>query len=337
MIASLRRSPLWLLLALGCAPEAQPEPAPEPRPAAALAPLFPLEVGDRWRERLGPDASRTRGVTARTPTGLAVIFGQGDRRPAFYASTADEVALVTPDGRTLEPLLRAPVRAGEGFSYENGGSRCEVRYARTDASREVRGVALEGCVALERTCTHPAGAPFPVETRRVSEETYCPGVGRVAVRTTLSPPPSGAGTIAPVELASFRVASGPSLAPPGRFGCDDALLLPSDVQAALGPRWEWAGEEPLAEGCVHRFTGDEDALEVRFVRHADEAAARRARALGLGEGEPVTMERAEARRDAAGLRVGAVAGRVLVSVVGRGDVSAEGVGRLLPLLESLAR
>ncbi len=274
-----------LLVALGaCGPEptvpagAGREPSREPvEPVVAPDVLVPLSDGDRWRERGSEGGPRTRGVTAHTLDGLAVVFGQRDTRPSFYRAAEHEVALVDPRGRVLEPLLRAPVREGARFRYTLGegpiAAPCEAHVAATGLIVEVGGTRLAGCVRVTRQCVHPAGLAFETQTTRRSEETYCPRVGRVRVEQTLDPPMPPHDETSTVELLAYRVAGAPVQASPSRFGCDHLLLLPSDAAAACGPEWRFVGEESVSDGCVHRFAHGEGTLEVRVTRQANATEA----------------------------------------------------------------
>ena len=333
------------MLGLGCEP-AEPDERPSAPEEVEATPdaLFPLAIGDRWRERVGEGSTRTRGITAHTLEGHAVMFGQADRRPAFYRADAREAALVDPNGRVLEPLLRAPIRAGARFEYDLGegptAAACEASVVETGARVRVPGATLEGCVRVERRCVHPPGIVFEVETTRLVEETYCAGVGRVRTRQTIEPPLAGAEGVQTVELIGYRVAGAPVQAPPSTFGCDGVLLLPSDVQAACGPEWAFAGEETLADGCVHRFTRtDEGAgdgvLELRVSRRPDEAAAAAALDALLAAGVPSSPAgdvRVSARES--GVSLGGTEGAHIVLVQTTG-CPAERAARLVPFVRSL--
>ncbi|MEQ8454010.1 MAG: hypothetical protein RLO52_34895 [Sandaracinaceae bacterium] len=241
--------------------------------------------------------ARTRGVTARTAEGLAVLFGQGDTQPAFHRVDDAVVGLARPDGTLIEPYLRAPIRQGARWAYDGAqGARCEGTVRGDDA----RGTGLD-CVQVRRRCVHPEGTLFGPETTRVTDETYCAGVGRVHARTELTPPIEGA-TPGDVEVIAWRVAGAPARLPE-TFGCDGFLLLPSDVQAACGPEWRWESEEEDGAACVHRFSAGGRSLEV-------EAADREL------EGELVVRE-----------------GRLWAAV--RGGCGAERTRRLEGLLRSL--
>lgn len=358
-----------LVLGLGCEPAERDERPSAPAEVEATPDaLFPLAIGDRWRERIGESGARTRGITAHTLEGHAVMFGQADRRPAFYRADAQEAALVDPSGRVLEPLLRAPIRAGARFEYELGegptAASCTAAVVETGARTRVSRTPLEGCVRVERRCTHPPGLVFEVETTRRVEETYCPGVGRVRTRQTLEPPLAGAEGVQTVELIGYRIAGAPAEAPPATLGCDGVLLLPSDVQAACGPEWTFAGEETLADGCVHRFTAHtvaahtvaahtvagqtvaghtvagtdeaaEGVLELRVSRRPDEAAAAAAldALLAAGqEGAPAGDVRVSEREG--GVSLGATEGAHVVLVQTSGCPS-ERAARLVPFVRSL--
>lgn len=316
----------------------RPTEEPRPREAAPVpADLAPLSIGDRWRERAG-ELHRTRGVTAHTLEGLAVVFGQGDRRPSFYAADAREASLVDPSGRALEPLLRAPLREGARWSYALGegatAASCEVSVAGL-ASRRVGGTTLEGCVRLERRCVHPAGLVFERETTRVSEETWCPRVGRVYTRQTLDPPLPDAPPVSEVELLAYRVAGAPIAPPPEQFDCDQVLLLPSDVQAACGAEWTFVEERALEDGCVHRFARDDATLEVRVSRRPTAEAAERGRdELLEASGAPRMIGETRVAEREGALVAGAAEGRHLV-IVQASACEAERAARLVPFVRGL--
>lgn len=335
-----------LLAAVALVSGAACEPSePEPRPVAPAeievtpAALFPLSIGDRWRERIDDGPTRTRGVTAHTLEGAAVIFGQGDRRPAFYRADEREAALIDPSGRVLEPLLRAPIRAGARFEYAlgdgEGAAACEASVIETGAREPIAGTTVGGCVRVERRCVHPPGIVFEQETTRTVEETYCPRIGRVRTRQTIDPPLRGAAGVQAVELVAFRVAGAPRPPAPEAFGCDDVLLLPSDVQAACGPEWTFAGEDQLESGCVHRFTRrvageDEGVLELRVSRRPDARAAEAALDTLL-PGEPAEVR---TREHEGSTSLGATEGDRVVLVQTRG-CERERAARLVPFVRSL--
>ena len=222
----------------------------------------------------------------------------------------------------------------------------------TGARVRVPGATLEGCVRVERRCVHPPGIVFEVETTRLVEETYCAGVGRVRTRQTIEPPLAGAEGVQTVELIGYRVAGAPVQAPPSTFGCDGVLLLPSDVQAACGPEWAFAGEETLADGCVHRFAvhdravhdlagadetrADGGVLELRVSRRPDAAAATAALDALLaasGNGERV-LDGVRVSERESGVSLGGTEGAHIVLVQTTG-CPAERAARLVPFVRSL--
>lgn len=331
------------LLAVGCDPPRE-EPAPSPPAAITPAELAPLAIGDRWRERVADGIHRTRGVTAHTLEGLAVVFGQGDRRPSFYSADARRAALVDPSGRVLEPLLRAPLSVGASWSYSLGegasAAPCEAEVMRTSVTHDVGGAALEDCVRVVRRCAHPPGVVFERETSRVSDETWCPRVGRVRTEQTLDPPLSDAPSVQTVELLGYRVAGAPLAPPPARFDCDQLLLLPSDVQAACGPEWSFVEERSLEAGCVHRFAqggfAQGDAiLEVRATLRPSASSAERAlEDLLSAAGAPRRIgDTRVAERDGA-ITAAGTEGPHLV-LVQTAACEAERAARLVPFVRSL--
>jgi hypothetical protein len=337
-----------LLLLFGC--DASPTPPRESAPATRereraeeedtpFTPdvLFPLSIGDRWRERVSEHGPRTRGVTAHTLEGHAVVFGQGETRPAFYRADAQEAALVDPQGRVLEPLLRAPVRVGSSFRYTLGegpiAAPCEAEVVATRVRAEVGGASVEGCVRVLRQCVHPAGLVFESQTTRRAEELYCPRIGRVRSQQTLDPPLPTNDETAVVELLAYRVAGAPALAPPERFGCDGLLLLPSDAAAACGPEWRFVAEESVSSGCVHRFTSGEGTLAVRVTRRADAAAAATALDALAPSDAPRLGEARHVEREGLHVLAG-TAGPHVVEVETRG-CEPERAARLVPFVGTL--
>ena len=328
------RAIAWLIVAVACVGcdearvnevrreeevVAQTVPTDEDRAAEIDVPsLFPVRVGDRWRQHIG-DIVRTYGVTARTGNGLAVVFGHRDERPAYYRVSRDEVALVSPDGNVIEPLLRGPIERGAEWSYGMGDgalrARCRARVSATGAAEPRFG--RSDCVEVSRECEHPVGGPFRVPTARRTDEVYCPRIGRVRSRTQLIPAVDTMSDPATAEIVNYIVA-GAERPRREEFGCDEMLLLPSDVQAACGSAWHWEQERASERGCAHTFRDAADAtLEVRMSHQPDLETAR-ARAQERANGSSAL--RAE--------------GEYLLEVDAP-DCPEERVGALLALLRSL--
>jgi hypothetical protein len=237
---------------------------------------FPLGRGDRWRTLGGSDGNLPRvfGVTGKDARGVAVVFGGAGSTPERYTASETEIARADEQGRALVPLLRAPLEEGATWAYtlaERGVSiPCEARVVRVDAApRTLRDVVLEGCATVRRVCRYPAGTPFPLATTHTQDETYCPDVGLVEASQRFSPPPSPGllPTQTTERLVAWNVAGGPLPGPPPLLGCDDVLLLPSDVQAACGAGLAPAGERAgvVEDGaCVLRFAGGGGSVDVRI-------------------------------------------------------------------------
>lgn len=251
-----------------------------------LSRYFPLGRGDRWRTRGGSDGTvpRVYGVTGVDARGVAVVFGGAGTTPERYTASATEIARVDEQGRTLVPLLRAPLDEGAAWSYtlaERGVSiPCEARVVRVDAApRSLRGVPLAGCATVRRVCRYPVGTPFPLATTHTQDATYCPDVGLVEETQRFSPPPApGLLPSQTIErLVTWNVAGGPLPAPRPQLDCDDALLMPSDVQSACG-----AGLVPVGErtgeleggACVFRFAGSGRSVEIRVRRSTGQTPPR---------------------------------------------------------------
>ncbi|HJL04392.1 MAG TPA: hypothetical protein RMH85_25370 [Polyangiaceae bacterium LLY-WYZ-15_(1-7)] len=355
------RVPLALMLLAACGP-CGGAPAEEAAEAEEVDPAiyFPMNEGDRWGLERDDGERSVLAVTDRTEGGAAVFFGSGRTSAERFAATDEGVVWVGPGDEVLAPLLDRPMELGHAWSYTLGDTRCEARYATVDAEAEVAGLELEACVEVRRRCVHPAGKPFPEETTEIREELYCPYVGRVKETLRFRPAMEGVPAERSWTVGYYRVADAPAPPLPERFDCDAVLLLPSDVQAACGPRLRPAGAARVEGACRFRFTAPGGILEVRAERHADEATRAELDAAveawegegaedpedeGDAEAEPAESEDgggdgdgdAEAGADAA-LVAGAIEGRHLLLV--RADAAAcrpEDARRLLPLLQSLVR
>lgn len=339
------------LVACDCAgdpPEAPPSPDPPPPTAISVPRLFPLSVGDRWRvdTSLG-DNHFSYGVTGVDDDGVVAVFGTRHLAAERYRASDDAVELVSPEGDVLEVVLRAPLTEGSTWEYQvlEGEVRveCEARVLRTGVARTVAGNRLEGCVELSRACHLPAGKPFPVETRQLTDDVLCPGVGRVFKRVTLTPPPHVMGM--PAErtetLVFYRVAGAPRAAIPEPWGCDGFLLLPSDVQAACGAVRAVAPPGGVAEGdrCTHRFVGDGGEITIVAERREQPELEETVDAWLRGDdpaAEIATHESGVRVRRGDAPRFALTRGPVTVRVAGdAATCSAAHAYRLVPLLGSL--
>ncbi len=258
------------------APRPSAQTAAVRRSGVAVPRYFPLAVGDRWRTRGGSDGSvpRTFGVTGVDARGVAVIFGAAGETPERYVADAQSVTRVDEQGGPLFPVLRAPLEEGANWSYtlsERGVSiPCTATVSRVDpAPRIVVGASFAACITVHRTCSYPAGAPFPLATRHERDETYCPDVGVVEESQRFVPPPSPGLLPATLRerLVTWSVRGAPQPVRTEALTCDDVLLLPSDVQAACGttlaPRGERTGTDDDG-ACVFRFADDAHEVVVRL-------------------------------------------------------------------------
>jgi len=237
-------------------------PIQEPEDVTPIADYFPAALGDRWAYS---DGTRL-GVTAREDD-VAIFFGTGLTAAQRYRVGEGRVDLVSPTGEALAPYLE-PVRLGHQWRYRIGDAVCEARWDEVDTELEAAGLTIRPCARLLRRCTHPAGKPFSEETVEEHREVWCAGVGRAAERQSLDPAPVlGGETIGDraVHLVDLRVAGGPL--PPEGEGVG-VLLLPTDVQAACGPRFvpETLGEVE-GETFEARFGGP-GGLTIRTSRSA---------------------------------------------------------------------
>lgn len=291
---------LLCAVAAGCPEATSTEPAADPGPdttAPLPSALFPLAAGDRWRTRSDPaGVEQVFGVTAVSTDGTSVIFGTGHTAAERYRADDEGVYLVSPEGTVLLPLLRAPIRTGAAWSYqlEDRGVSvpCRAQVHEVGTEHRVAGVSVEGCVELTRICRYGAGSPFLSATTHHSEETYCPGIGRVQQRDRFDPPPPMKAL--PAERTEtvvwYRVAGAPAKPDPERFDCSEFLLMPSDVQAACGaqvePREPVAGSDG-ALSCTYVYGVAQARLEVTAERRTHDVSDVELDLL-LADGEPPT-------------------------------------------------
>jgi len=257
-----------LLAACDCS-----EPAAPVVEAPPLTPadLFPMHAGDRWANESVGEGEPERSllvVTAVTPEGVGVFFGDDRTSAERYRVSAQGVELVAPDGTVLAPYLDAPVALAHEWSYELGDTRCVATYATVGETAEVAGTRLEGCVEVRRRCELPEGKPFPNATAQIHEELWCPNVGRVRETVRFRPAPTIEGF--PAEktwtLRYYRVQDAPALALPEPLDCAHFLIAATDVQAACGPALRFVGAADVDGSCRARFTGSGGVLEVRARR-----------------------------------------------------------------------
>jgi len=249
------------------------EPAAPVVEAPPLTPadLFPMHAGDRWANESEGDGDPERSllvVTAVTPEGVGVFFGDDRTSAERYRVSAQGVELVAPDGTVLAPYLDVPVALAHEWSYELGDTRCVATYATVGETAEVAGTRLEGCVEVRRRCELPAGKPFPNATAQIHEELWCPNVGRVreTVRFRAAPTIEGFPAEKTWALRYYRVQDAPALALPEPLDCAHFLIAATDVQAACGPALRFVGAADVDGSCRARFTGSGGVLEVRARR-----------------------------------------------------------------------
>ncbi|MCU0674937.1 MAG: hypothetical protein MUE69_19370 [Myxococcota bacterium] len=257
-----------LLAACDCSEPASPVVE---APPLTPADLFPMHAGDRWANESEGEGDPERSllvVTAVTPEGVGVFFGDDRTSAERYRVSVQGVELVAPDGTVLAPYLDAPVALAHEWSYELGDTRCVATYATVGETAEVASTRLEGCVEVRRRCELPAGKPFPNATAQIHEELWCPNVGRVRESVRFRPAPTIEGF--PAEktwaLRYYRVQDAPALALPEPLDCAHFLIAATDVQAACGPALRFVGAADVDGSCRARFTGSGGVLEVRARR-----------------------------------------------------------------------
>ncbi len=324
-------------------PEAEPQ---EPPPSASD--YFPMNPGDRWGMQVG-DEHHVWGIVSRTEDGTATLFGTDRIAAERFRLEDDGVKLVDPTGGAIGVLIPEPASAGAEWTYTLGAASCSAKIERTGMGIALTGQRVDRCMLIQRTCTHPAGQPFPRETEEQHEELYCAGIGRVRERVRFEPEPEGIEER--VYLSTFyRVQGAPAPTPREPFRCDDILLMPSDVHAACGTWAELptlhADDTPLREGELVHCSFGSDALRFGILQHNEAAEGQRLEThFASVAGEPGELANGVRQYHQAGegdapdhFVVGGGEGRfsiVLSSTDPR--CSSEGLSRLLPLMQSLVR
>ena len=260
---------IWIVVLLAACDCAEPAAPVVEAPPLTPADLFPMHAGDRWAMESGDERSLLV-VTALTPEGVGVFFGDDRTSAERYRVSAQGVELVSPDGVALAPYLDVPVALAHEWSYELGDTRCVATYATVGETAEIAGTTLEGCVEVRRRCELPAGKPFPAATAQLHEELWCPSVGRVRETVRFRPAPTIEGIPAEKTWTAtyYRIQDAPALALPEPLDCARFLLAATDVQAACGPALRFVGAADVDGSCRARFTGSGGVLEVRARRFA---------------------------------------------------------------------
>jgi len=333
----MRSFALSMILFAACecgSEESEPEPSEAPE-AVDLLSYFPSARGDRWRyEAAGEKATRAISYADDVNASPRRVIMTGDdlMGARFHEVSEEAVLLVTPEGEPIGTLLDAPLEEGHEWSYLFGDVGCEARYTSLNETAEVAGITVERCLEVERTCTHPAGNPFPVDTSEIHTELYCPGIGRVREHTRIEPPPPGSESAEREDqLVFYRVLDSPAPVVPEHFGCDHFLLVQADVRAACGRAISRVGEEELDEGCRMTFgIPGRPLLTVAGQRYEEEATQADADVLENGTAAVVGTDELAS--------YGYLQERHAIAVASPPELcAADQLDRLGPLLQSLVR
>ncbi len=323
-----------VLAACDCAGEGEPEQEESTEPLE-LRSYFPSAPGDRWRYESAGEKS-TRAISfaddADASPRRVVMTGDDLMGARYHEVSEDGVVLVTPGGEPIGTLLDAPLEEGHEWSYLFGEVACEARYTSLGETAEVAGIHVERCIEVERTCTHPEGNPFPVETSEIHTELYCPGIGRVRENTRIDPPPMGSESAEREDaLVFYRVLDSPAPTIPEHFDCDHFLLVETDVRAACGQAIARVTEENLEEGCRMTFgVPGRPLLTVTGQRYEEDATQADADVLENGTASLVGTEELAS--------YGYLEGRHAIAVAAPPELCpTDQLNRLGPLLKSLVR
>lgn len=228
---------LFALAALcACGDAERPRP-----PTQADARVFvPMAPGDRWRMRTTPPGRLEHlGITAVDAQGRAALLGTARTTYELLDARSSGVWTVSPEGERLMPVVASPLRVGATTRYRvrqgEGFGECSLEVRTTDARASVAGVAFEGCIEQRRICRLPAGGGLPRATTFTDEETRCPKVGLVALRSRIEPPLPfpGVANRSESRLLAYHVRGAP-MPPAARSIADRLIVLPSDVAVACG-------------------------------------------------------------------------------------------------------
>ncbi|MAQ19208.1 MAG: hypothetical protein CMN30_30960 [Sandaracinus sp.] len=335
----MKRALIGLALLAGCECGASPagsgdEPQGESAPLSAY---FPSAPGDRWRFAAGTERS-TRAVVeadsvdAEGPRKV-VVMGNDLMGPRYHVVGDEGVFITDPEGEPVATLLDAPMRRGHEWRYVFGDVSCEAVYTSVDETVEVAGLTLGACVRVERTCTHPAGKPFAVETAEIHDEIHCPHVGRVSERTHIEPPPPGTESAERDDrLVFYRVAGSPAPEVPDSFDCDAFLVTATDVAAACSRGLPHMVAEPSEDGCQVSFSAQPGATPLVVAARRFDRDATQADSDALVGAAAASLETEEVAS------YGYLEGRHALAVAAPTELCAsDSLDRLGPLVQSLVR
>lgn len=256
-----------VVLVVGCgddddSPTPDPAPPETPQPESDpldLESLFPIAAGNRWRYQFEGGVAHNWGITSVTDDGVAVTFGTASALAERYTVSAEELALVAPNGQPLAVILRAPLEEGATFDYVRPDDAGDVECAATiDRIGEWQHGDLNFAPCV--TATHEC-ASFEIE------ETHCATIGRVE-RTVRIRAPDDRTRVAETSrerLVAYRVAGSPVQSLEGISDCRSLIVLPADINAACGPAMEPGGEPHGVDvdgRCRYRYIRNGETIEI---------------------------------------------------------------------------
>lgn len=331
---------LFLLAAftcLGCRDRARPADAA----ITDVRSFAPLTPGDRWRLRTTPPGRFEHlGITAVDGHGRAVMLGTARTTIELLQARREGVWTVSPEGEPLVPQIVLPLRVGATTRYrvrqgEDFGD-CSLEVLSLGAAETVAGAEFVGCVRQRRSCRLPPGGGLPRATTFIDEETRCPGVGMVRLRSLIDPPLPFEGLPSRSEsvLVSYHVRGAPSPARPLSLA-DRMIVLPSDVSAVCGGA---TGPSELRESATALAPGSPlSGLAIPSdARPADTLLAFSLRdGPFLVEGRIDPSHALPAYLGEGATRVGFQHGDALVRLTPPSSCSLDAAARLEPLIRSM--
>jgi hypothetical protein len=191
MSSALRASLMFSCLLVACAGS---EPRPSSLQSIEPSEFFPLRTGNAWSYDVDTgEPSTTLGVTR--------VEAFDGRLAEVRTGRATVRYEVLPEGIRVPPgdvwLLRAPLQ--EGASWPARGGRT-ARLVSTDTRIETRAGKFERCIEVLET-----GGKLELEIRIV----YCPGVGPVALDSTMRSETSERVVTVFARLRGFEVSREP--------------------------------------------------------------------------------------------------------------------------------